>query len=165
MCSSDLDAVNQAIGQGEVQVTPLQVADFVAAIANGGTLYRPQLIEKIQPVAGDPVAIFKPEARGTLPLNEANLLALQEAMIMVTQNSRGTANFNMRGIQFKVAGKTGTAESNKESGIPHAWITAFAPFNNPEIAVTVMVEEAGQGSDVAGPIAREVLKSYFMRTE
>ena len=109
--TSDIDAVNQAIGQGDVQVTPLQVARFMAAIANGGTLYRPQLIEEIKPVEGDPKLVFRPEANGTLPLRTENLDILREALLMVTQNSKGTARFNLRGLQFDVAGKTGTAES------------------------------------------------------
>jgi penicillin-binding protein 2 len=81
-----LDAVNQATGQGDMQVTPLQVVNFIAAIANGGTLYRPQIVEKVQPVEGNPTLVFKPEARGTLPLRKENLDILREAMAMVTQN-------------------------------------------------------------------------------
>jgi penicillin-binding protein 2 len=161
--ATDIDAVNQAIGQGDVQVTPLQVANFIAAIANGGTLYRPQLIEKIQPVEGDPVVVFKPEARGTLQLNEENLLALQEAMIMVTQNSRGTANLNMRGIDYKVAGKTGTAESG--NGLSHAWFAGYtmnaANTQKPDIAIVVLVENRGEGSDWAVPIFRAMVEAYY----
>jgi penicillin-binding protein 2 len=161
--ATDIDAVNQAIGQGEVQVTPLQVVDFIAAIANGGTLYRPQLIDKIQPVEGDPVLVFKPEARGTLPLNPTNLQILQEAMIMVTQDSRGTANFNMRGIQFKVAGKTGTAESG--SGLPHAWFAGYtmnaANTQKPDIAIAIIVENEGEGSEYAVPLFRAMVETYY----
>ena len=67
--------------------------------------------------------------------------------------------------RIQVACKTGTAESHAASGMPHAWITAFAPYDNPEISVTVLVEEGGQGSDVAGPIARDILKAYFERSQ
>jgi hypothetical protein len=78
-----VDAVNEAIGQGDVQVTPLQVARFVAAVGNGGTLYRPQLVEKITPVEGTPLTVFKPEAVSTLPIQPFRLQAIQEAMVWV----------------------------------------------------------------------------------
>lgn len=160
---TDIDATNQAIGQGDVQVTPLQVVDFIAAIANGGTLYRPQLIDKIQPVEGDPVLVFKPEARGTLLLNPANLETLQEAMIMVTQNPLGTARFNIRGLQFNVAGKTGTAESG--SGLPHAWFAGYtmnaANTQKPDIAIAIIVENEGEGSEYAVPLFRAMVETYY----
>lgn len=159
---SQIDAVNQAIGQGDVQVTPLQVARFTAAIANGGTLYRPQIVEKIQPVDGDPILIFKPEANGTLPLRAENLDILKEAMFMVT-SSKGTAYNNLRGLQFSVAGKTGTAESG--SGLPHGW---FAGFTNneantglPDLAIVVIVENIGQGSDYGVPLFRAMVETYY----
>jgi cell division protein FtsI/penicillin-binding protein 2 len=160
---TDIDAVNQAIGQGDVQVTPLQVVNFIAAIANGGTLYKPKLIEKIQPVEGDPLLVFKPEARGTLPLNKENLATLQEAMIMVTQNPLGTARFNIRGLQFNVAGKTGTAESG--SGLPHAWFAGYtmnaANTQKPDIAIAIIVENEGEGSEYAVPLFRAMVESYY----
>ncbi|HMV30203.1 MAG TPA: penicillin-binding transpeptidase domain-containing protein, partial [Anaerolineales bacterium] len=121
--ATQVDAVNQAIGQGTVLVTPLQVVRFMAAIANGGTLYRPQIVEKIQPIDGDPIQSFKPEAQGTLPLRPENLDILREALLMVVENPKGTARFNMRGLQFAVAGKTGTAESG--SGKPHGWFAGY----------------------------------------
>jgi penicillin-binding protein 2 len=159
---SQIDAVNQAIGQGDVQVTPLQVARFMAAIANGGTLYRPQIVEKIQPVDGDPLLVFKPEANGTLPLRAENLDVLREALFMVT-GTRGTAYNNIRGLQFSVAGKTGTAESG--SGLPHAW---FAGYTNnatntglPDIAIAVIVENIGQGSDYGVPLFRALVETYY----
>ena len=76
-----LNATSLAIGQGDMVVTPLQVANFIAAIANGGTLYRPQLVEKILPAVGDPIQEFKPEALGTLPIKEETLAAIQEGML------------------------------------------------------------------------------------
>lgn len=159
---SQVDAVNQAIGQGDVQVTPLQVARFVAAIANGGTLYRPQIVEKIQPVDGDPVLVFKPEANGVLPVRAENLDIIREAMFMVT-GPNGTARNNIRGLQFSVAGKTGTAESG--SGLPHGW---FAGFTNneantglPDIAIVAIVENIGQGSDYGVPLFRAMVEAYY----
>lgn len=161
---SQIDAVNQAIGQGDVQVTPLQVARFVAAIANGGTLYRPQIVEKIQPVDGDPLLVFRPEANGTLPLRAENLAVIQEAMYMVTNFNRGTARNNIRGIQFDTAGKTGTAESG--SGLPHAWFAGYTlneeeRTGKPHIAVAIVVENIGQGSDFAVPLFRYMVEAYY----
>ena len=160
---SNVDATNQAIGQGDVQVTPLQVARFMAAIANGGTLYRPQIVEKIQPVDGDSLQTFKPEAQGTLPLRSDNLEILQEALLMVTENPRGTARFNLRGLQFSVAGKTGTAESG--SGKPHGWFAGYtlneANTGLPDIAIVAIVENIGEGSDYAVPIFRAMVETYY----
>lgn len=161
--ATEVDAVNQAIGQGTVQVTPLQVARFMAAIENGGTLYRPQIVERIQPVDGDPVLIFKPEAQGTLPLRPDNLEILKESLLMVTENPRGTASFRIRGLQFKVAGKTGTAESG--SGKPHGWFAGYtlneANTKLPDIAIAVIVENIGEGSDYGVPVFRSLVETYY----
>lgn len=161
--ATQIDAVNQAIGQGEVLVTPLQVARFMAAIANGGTLYRPQIVEKIQPVEGDPVVTFKPEAQGTLPLRSENLEILQEALRMVVDNPRGTARFNLLGLQFRVAGKTGTAESG--SGKPHGWFAGYtlneANTDLPDIAIVAVGENVGEGSEYAVPFFRAMVEAYY----
>jgi cell division protein FtsI/penicillin-binding protein 2 len=161
--TTQLAAVNQAIGQGDVQVTPLQVARIMAAIANGGTLYRPQIVEKIQPVEGQPKLVFRPEANGTLPLRSENLTTLQEALLMVTQNPRGTAHFNLRGLQFNVAGKTGTAESG--NGKSHAWFAGYtlneANTHLPDIAIAVIVENIGEGSEYAVPLFRAMVETYY----
>jgi len=159
-----IDVVNQAIGQGEVQVTPLQVATFMAALGNGGTLYRPQLVEKIQNIEGEPTAIFKPEARGTLPVTPERLQVIQDAMIAVVSDSRGTANFRLRGLQIPVAGKTGTAESG--SGEPHAWFAGYTLAGEstglPDIAIAVVLENAGEGSDYAAPVFKRVVETYYL---
>ncbi|MBT3338280.1 MAG: hypothetical protein HN855_03885 [Anaerolineae bacterium] len=161
-----IQAVNQSIGQGTVLVTPLQVASFMAALGNGGTLYRPQLIEKIQPLTDDPTSIFKPEARGTLPLSPEYLRVLQDAMISVVENQRGTAYSRLRSIRsygIPVAGKTGTAESG--SGLPHAWFAGYTMAEEntglPDIAIAVLVENAGEGSDYAAPIFQRIVETYY----
>jgi penicillin-binding protein 2 len=161
--TDQVGATNQAIGQGEVQVTPLQVASFIAAVGNGGTLYRPQVVEKISSVDGETVLTFKPEARGTLPLRKDNLQVLQDALRTVVSDPRGTANFRLRGLNVPVAGKTGTAESG--SGKSHAWFagytTSAANANLPDIAIAVIIENIGEGSDYAAPVFRWMVETYF----
>ncbi len=164
--AGEIEATNQAIGQGDVLVTPLQVARFMAAIGNGGTLYRPQLIEKIVNADGTISDPFEPEIVGTLPIQPDRLKALQEAMKNVIFNSRGTAYFRLvqrANFSFPAAGKTGTAESNIP-GSPHAWFAGYT-YNNyngmPDIAVAVIVEYVGEGSDYAAPIFAAILESYY----
>src|SRR5215211_6483875 len=164
---SAIDVVNQAIGQGEVQVTPLQVARFIAALGNGGTLYRPQLVEKIEPVeGGDPILAFQPEAKGTLPIQPFRMEVIQKAMIDVVSNERGTANFRLRGLGIPVAGKTGTAESG--SGDPHAWFAGYTMAGDstgqPDIAISVILENQGEGSDWAAPIFQRIVETYYYVT-
>jgi penicillin-binding protein 2 len=168
---SPVDAVNLAIAQGNTLVTPLQVADFIAAVGNGGTLYTPQVIDRIVPVVGDPTYVFSPTIRGTLPVSPENLSIVQEAMVSVVMNPRGTAyrtsgygiNSFVTSSGIPVAAKTGTAESG--SGDPHAWFAGYTYAgleNRPDIAVAVLVENGGEGSVVAEPIFRRVLEIYFL---
>lgn len=165
-----VQAVNQSIGQGDVLVTPLQTAVMIAAVGNGGTLYRPQLVEKIQPIEGPPTAIFKPEARGTLPLRSDNLEVMREALWDVIHSTRGTANFSLRGFDFPAAGKTGTAESG--SGRPHAWFAGYTDCANnledypvcadkSDLAIAVIVENGGEGSEFAAPIFRRMVQVHY----
>jgi cell division protein FtsI/penicillin-binding protein 2 len=166
-----IQVVNQAIGQGDVLVTPLQVATMIAAIGNGGTLYRPQIVEKIVPISGDPISAFKPEAHGTLPLRPDNLKTLQDALVSVIENPRGTANFRLRGMGIPAAGKTGTAESG--SSKPHAWFAGYTDCyglteefpgcaDRPDIAIAVIVENIGDGSEYAAPIFRRMIQVYYL---
>jgi cell division protein FtsI/penicillin-binding protein 2 len=157
-----LQATSISIGQSDVQVSALQVATFIAAIANGGTLYRPQLVEKIQPVGGEATNVFQPQANGTLPVSTANLKAIQEAMRSVVQNPRGTGEYPLRGFPFPVAAKTGTAESGATD--PHAWFAGYSLAQlagKPDIAVAVLVNNKGEGSIWAAPIFKRVMEIYF----
>jgi cell division protein FtsI/penicillin-binding protein 2 len=158
-----IQATNIAIGQGDVQVTPLQVADFIAAVGNGGTLYRPQLIEKITAADGTVTFSFQPQERGTLPISLTDLQIIQDALHEVVVNARGTAHTRLGSLQYAVSGKTGTAESGIP-GYPHAWFAGYTLQNNPtkpDIAIAVFVEYKGEGSDYAAPIFRRIVEIYF----
>lgn len=157
-----LEATNNAIGQGQTLVTPLQVADFIAAVGNGGTLYQPTVIQEIASPSGALPKVFNPVIRGTLPISGTMLTEIQKAMVSVIKNSRGTANNRFRGFSIPVAGKTGTAEAPE--GVPDAWFAGYSFANNPDkpdIAVAVLVENIGEGSDYAAPIFRRVMEEYF----
>jgi len=156
------DTVNLSIGQGYLLVTPLQVARMMAAVANGGTLYRPYVIEHIGPAGGvEPRQVTQPQATGTLPISPEHLAAIQEALLGVTTKPIGTAPHRFIGLGIPVAGKTGTAEVGGPDTIPHSWFAAYAPADNPEIAITVIVENAGEGSSVAAPLVRQVVEAYY----
>ena len=156
------DTINLSIGQGYLLVTPLQVARMIAAVANGGTLYRPYIVERIGP-AGDaiPEQTTQPQATGSLPLTPAHLAAIQQALRGVTTDPIGTAPHRFAGLAIPVAGKTGTAEVGGPESVPHSWFAAYAPADNPEIAIAVLVENAGEGSTVAAPITRQVVEAYY----
>ncbi|MDH5505662.1 MAG: penicillin-binding transpeptidase domain-containing protein [Anaerolineae bacterium] len=157
-------AVQQAIGQGTTLITPLQAAAYVAAIGNGGTLYRPQLIEMIESPDGTISLQFEAQINGTLPISEETLQAVRTGMRMVIVNERGTAYRRFTGFSIPVAGKTGTAQTGTVNDLPHAWFIGYTFSerpNRPDIAIAVLVENAGDGSDYAAPIFRRIAEIYF----
>ena len=157
-----LDATSIAIGQGKVLVTPLQVATYISAVANGGTLFRPQLVQKVQPVGGDAINVFKPQAVATLPVSQANLTIIQSAMRDVASNPRGTAYFTLGNFAIPTAAKTGTAEAGTNE--PNAWFAGYSMENapdKPDIAVVVLVSNHGEGAIWAAPIFRRIMEIYF----
>lgn len=161
------DTYNFSIGQGYMLVTPLQVAQATAVIANNGALCKPKLLKTNSPHGMTNPADTQPECT-KLGLNQKTLDLVKQGMTEAcTVGGTGWPlfEFTANRQRIQVACKTGTAESHEKSKIPHAWFTAYAPSQNPEIVVTVLVEESGQGSDIAAPIAKEVLSSYFERKE
>ena len=167
------DTYNMAIGQGFVLVTPLQVVNATAAVANGGILYRPQIVYQIVDADGYLVRDFQPEIIRRVPVEDRYLEVVRQGMYQAVYGPRGTARtVALPGIT--IAGKTGTAEfaadldgdgridRDEEGNLPtHAWFTAFAPYEDPEVAIVVFVFGGGEGSATAVPIAREVLAAYF----
>ncbi|MCB8987537.1 MAG: hypothetical protein H6661_07300 [Ardenticatenaceae bacterium] len=147
------------------------MVDLVAAVANGGTLYRPTVVDHIGSGGGAPDEPWPVQVRGELPITPDQLATLQSAMYDVANSPSGTATFQFGELlPVPVAGKTGTAEDPPRTS--HAWFAGYAPaapytrpdgatIEKPEIAVVVMVENAGEGSAVAAPIFRRVVELYY----
>jgi penicillin-binding protein 2 len=165
------DTYNMTIGQGFLLATPLQMLNATAAVANGGILYRPQIFYQVTDAEGRVLRSFAPEVIREVPVSPENLALVKEGMRAAVE--WGTA-MNAYLPWVSVAGKTGTAEyfaDENQDGYPdrdhkgnlptHAWFTAFAPVEDPEIALIVLVEGGGEGSITAVPIAAQILQHYF----
>jgi len=170
------ETLSIAIGQGYDLTTPLQVAQMTAVIANGGTLYRPAIVEKVVDADSETVDVFQPEVVARIPGQGRNLKLVREGMVDAVNSRRGTGREAQIDEQhgIVVGGKTGTAQvvrlaqyiHLKEQDIPyayrdHAWFTCFAPAANPEIVVTVLVEHGLHGGSASAPIAAKILNKYF----
>jgi penicillin-binding protein 2 len=163
------NSIDMAIGQGFVEVTPLQIARLFSIVANGGTLYRPHLVQKVGLIGDEVSYVVEPEVMDTLELKPGVLDTVREGLCNVTTARAGTASHIFSGsrlLDVGVCGKTGTAQSGTaaQGRLPHAWFAAYAPREVPEIAVAVIVENSGDGSAVAAPIVRRVLEYYFFGT-
>jgi peptidoglycan glycosyltransferase len=154
---TDDDMIQTSIGQGKTQITPMHLNMITCAIANDGVLMKPYVIDHVENDAGSVVKSFKPSSYGRL-MSSDEAEVLQELMVSVVES--GTAS-KLKGLDYTAAGKTGSAEYNNVKGDSHAWFTGFAPAENPEVCVTIIVEGAGSGGDYAVPIARRLFDAYF----
>lgn len=153
-------AINEAVGQGDVKLSLIQMAKLVAAVANGGTVYQPYLVQRIGGMDdAPPVFEAQPQVIGSLELRPETLATLHEGMCAVTVDEElGTAVWPFENAPFTVCGKTGTAQTAR---YPNAWFVSYSPADNPQIAIAVMVEQSLEGSQIAAPITRRILEDYY----
>lgn len=163
------DTYINSIGQGFDLLSPIQACQMISAIANGGFLYRPKLLKRIRNRENGKVTTFSPEHKGTIILNQKALEGVRKGLIGVV-SERGGTGWAARSRLTTVAGKTGTAQvvaqkdpRKKLTGkiADHAWFVAYAPVENPTIAVAVLVENGGHGGATAAPIARKVIEEFM----
>ena len=172
------ETISIAIGQGFNLVTPLQLANVYAVLANGGSLYRPRLLKQLESSDGRIVKVYEPEKQAVLSVNPQNIQIINRALWGVV-NEKGGTGYILKRKEQDVCGKTGTAQV---IGLPqdakarkmrqasgdfgdHALFVCFAPYGNPEIVVAVIVEHAGHGGSAAAPVARKVIETYFGRKQ
>lgn len=155
--TSDSDIMQVSIGQGATSITPLQLNMITCAIANDGILMNPYIVDYVQNSAGNQVKTFSPSSYGKI-MEQDEAAILKEFMMDVVEE--GTAT-RLKGLSYTAAGKTGSAEYGTIKGESHAWFTGFAPAENPEICVTIIIEGAGAGGDYAVPIAKRIFDAHF----
>ncbi len=172
------EAISLAVGQGDTQVTAIQMARMVAGIANGGTLYKPYVVQQVGGEDGsDPIMVATPTVASDMGLSDSTLALIKEGMCAVTTDTAknrtngdplGTAWFVFdqptedggTGVApYSVCGKTGTAQTARPE--PNGWFVAFAPADNPTVAVAVVTQYSREGSETSAPIVRRILDAYF----
>jgi len=151
------DTYHLAIGQGDTLVTPLQVADYTAVFANGGSLYRPHIIRQVLNSQDQLIGEVDNQPIKSNVVNSKTINIVREGMRQTV--TAGSAR-SLQSVPVEVAGKTGTAQWSTTKPT-HAWFTGFAPYDKPQIVITILIEQGGEGSSVAVPIANEVLTWYF----
>lgn len=172
------DTVISAIGQGDNNFTPMQIAKYISAIANGGTIVKPTIIKTIlnsdgTEISREEIEKYTNEKLGIeteddgITINPSSIVVAKEGMRMATSEAGGTAYNVFKNFIVEVAGKTGSAEAGKDANnndLVNAWFVCFAPFENPEVAIAVMIENGGHGN-YAAEVARDVLIQYFGMNE
>ena len=172
------DTLNAAIGQGDNNFTPMQIAKYISSIANGGTVVKPTIIKSVlkpdgSEVPKEEVENYANEKLGNedtddgIAINSESIAVAKEGMRMAASEAGGTAYNIFKNFNVEVAGKTGSAEAGKDKNgndIVNAWFVCFAPFDKPEVAVVVMIENGGHGN-YAAEVARDVLTQYLGMNE
>jgi penicillin-binding protein 2 len=166
------ETVSVAIGQGYVTVTPLQLANMMAAVANGGKLYRPYLVSKVESLDGATVREYGPELIRSIQLKADTVNRVQKALADVVHGAGGTGGA-ARSPAILIAGKTGTAQVIEMKGAylksehlsyfnrDHAWFVSYAPVEKPQVAIAVLVEHGGHGGEAAAPMAKKVYEKFI----
>src|SRR4030042_7099244 len=168
------ETLSFSVGQGYLNATPLQLLVLISALANGGKLYLPQVVEKVEDIYGNKLKEYPPVELGRADWSEKTLQIIQEALRGAVNDPHGTG-WTCLLKEVKVAGKTGTAQvvrlpENFKKGdmnrMPlkfrdHAWFAAYAPFEDPKISIAVLVEHGGFGASAAAPIAKKVIAKYL----
>jgi penicillin-binding protein 2 len=166
--------LSTAVGQGAVTTSPLQMARLYSALVNGGIVYRPLIVRQFEDENGNVTRRFRPEIQATLPFEQKQLEAIQQALVSVVNDVEHGTAAGIRMDSLVIAGKTGTAEAkmvvrgaNEDLARwleqDHAWFAGYAPAADPQIVVAVFVEHGGSGGKVAAPVARTVIEEYFKR--
>ena len=152
------DTYHIAIGQGDMLTTPLQVAVWTAAIANNGTVNKPHLLKEVLTQSGEVVERPKLEKLINAQINPQHMKAIQEGMRENVIGANGSGR-QLAALSITAAGKTGTSQfDGADPSRTHAWFTSYAPYENPEIVITVLVEAGGEGHAAAVPIVKDALK-------
>jgi penicillin-binding protein 2 len=166
------ETISVSVGQGYMLTTPLQLVNAYAAIANGGTLHQPFVVEEITSPTGKVLKKYEPKETGKVAISEQVLAYIRDALKGVVDEKNGTAS-SLKSANLKIAGKTGTAQVAKlikrTKNIQsiaykyrdHAWFAGFAPYDDPKIVLVVLVEHGGFGASAAAPVAREIFKAYL----
>jgi penicillin-binding protein 2 len=157
------DTYNISVGQGDILVSPIQMAAAIGAIANGGTLLEPHFLDRVEDGSGKTVQTVGPKVIRKDFISPQNLDLVRQGMRGAVHDPQGTACcFMDRDVLVAVAGKTGSAETDPANNVPpHSWFVAFAPYDNPQIVTVVLLEKAGEGAQYAVPATRETLAWYF----
>lgn len=172
------DVLNASIGQGDNNFTPMQIAKYISSIANGGNVVKPTIVKSIlnsdgSEVSRDEITQYTNEKLGYsdtddgITINQESVNVAKEGMRMAASEAGGTAYNIFKGFNQEVAGKTGSAEAGKDKNgndLVNAWFVCFAPYEKPEVAVVVMIENGGHGN-YAAEVARDVLTQYFGMNE